>query len=235
MAFLRNAEIAAEGQLPICQDTGTATIVGKKGQQVWTGVKDEEWLSKGVYQTYREGEPALLADRRARHVQEGEHRHETCLRRSTSTRRGREYKFLFVTKGGGSANKTMLWQETKALLTPEKLEKFVVDKMKYLAPRLPALPHRGGGGRHLGGGVPQDGEARLTKYYDGLPTKGTSTASPSETWKLEQRLLEAATSSASARSSAEVLRPRRASGCAYRATAPPARVGMGSPAPPTGT
>ena len=76
LAFLRNAEISAQGELPICQDTGTATIVGKKGQQVWTGVKDEEWISKGVYRTYTEENLRYSQTAAAQHVRRGQHRHQ---------------------------------------------------------------------------------------------------------------------------------------------------------------
>jgi fumarate hydratase class I len=132
LAFLKNAEIAARGELPICQDTGTATIVAKKGQQVWTGAKDEEWLSKGVYATYtaenlRYSQTAALD--MYKEVNTGTN---LPAQIDIYAAEGAEYKFLFVAKGGGSANKSMLWQETKALLTPEKLEKFLVDKMKHL-------------------------------------------------------------------------------------------------------
>jgi fumarate hydratase class I len=193
MAFLRNAEIAAEGQLPICQDTGTATIVGKKGQQVWTGVKDEEWLSKGVYQTYvkenlRYSQTAALD--MYKEVNTGTNLPAQIDLYATE---GAEYKFLFVTKGGGSANKTMLWQETKALLTPEKLEKFVVDKMKYLGTA--ACPPY-----HIAvvvGGTSAEAclktvKLASTKYYDGLPTKGNEHGVAFRDVELEQRLLDAA-------------------------------------------
>jgi fumarate hydratase class I len=193
MAFLRNAEIAAEGQLPICQDTGTATIVGKKGQQVWTGVRDEEWLSKGVYQTYvkenlRYSQTAALD--MYREVNTGTNLPAQIDLYATD---GAEYKFLFVTKGGGSANKTMLWQETKALLTPEKLEKFLVDKMKYLGTA--ACPPY-----HIAvvvGGTSAEAclktvKLASTKYYDGLPTQGNENGVAFRDVELEKRLLEAA-------------------------------------------
>ncbi|HSN90399.1 MAG TPA: fumarate hydratase [Anaeromyxobacteraceae bacterium] len=193
MAFLRNAEIAAEGQLPICQDTGTATIVGKKGQQVWTGVRDEEWLSKGVHATYakenlRYSQTAALD--MYKEVNTGTNLPAQIDLYATE---GAEYKFLFVTKGGGSANKTMLWQETKALLTPEKLEKFLIDKMKYLGTA--ACPPY-----HIAvvvGGTSAEAclktvKLASTKYYDGLPTKGNEQGVAFRDLELEQRLLEAA-------------------------------------------
>jgi fumarate hydratase class I len=193
MAFLRNAEIAAEGQLPICQDTGTATIVGKKGQQVWTGARDEEWLSKGVFQTYqsenlRYSQTAALD--MYKEVNTGTNLPAQIDLYATD---GAEYKFLFVTKGGGSANKTMLWQETKALLTPEKLEKFLVDKMKYLGTA--ACPPY-----HVAvvvGGTSAETclktvKLASTKYYDGLPTQGNEHGVAFRDVELEKRLLEAA-------------------------------------------
>jgi len=193
LAFLKNAEIAARGELPICQDTGTATIIGKKGQQVWTGVKDAEWLSKGVYATYT-GEnlrysqtaPLNMYDE----VNTGTNLPAQIDIEATD---GAEYKFLFLTKGGGSANKTMLWQETKALLTPEKLEKFLVEKMKYLGTA--ACPPY-----HVAivvGGTSADQCVKTvklasTRYYDALPSEGNAHGQAFRDTALEARLLEAA-------------------------------------------
>ncbi|WP_242339354.1 MULTISPECIES: fumarate hydratase [Anaeromyxobacter] len=193
LAFLRNAEIAARGELPICQDTGTATIVAKKGQQVWTGAKDEEWLSKGVYATYttenlRYSQTAALD--MYKEVNTGTNLPAQIDLYATD---GAEYKFLFVTKGGGSANKTQLWQETKALLTPEKLEKFLVDKMRHLGTA--ACPPY-----HIAvvvGGTSADQclktvKLASTRYYDGLPTKGNEHGVAFRDTELEAKLLEAA-------------------------------------------
>ena len=108
LAFLRNAEIAAEGALPICQDTGTATIVGKKGQQVWTGVKDEEWLSKGVYRTYTEENLRYSQTAALNMYDEVNTGTNLPAQIDLYATEGDAYKFLFVAKGGGSANKTML-------------------------------------------------------------------------------------------------------------------------------
>lgn len=193
IAFLKNAEIAARGELPICQDTGTATIVAKKGQQVWTGVKDEQYLSEGVYLTYT-GENLRYSQTSAldmyREVNTGTNLPAQIDVLATE---GAEYKFLFVAKGGGSANKTMLFQETKALLTPEKLEKFLVDKMKYLGTA--ACPPY-----HIAvvvGGTSAETclktvKLASTKYYDGLPTEGNAHGQAFRDLELEQRLLEAA-------------------------------------------
>jgi fumarate hydratase class I len=118
--LLKNANIAAGGVLPMCQDTGTAIVMGKKGQHVSPAADDEEAIARGVYDTYTELEPALLAARAARHVREKSTPATTCRRRSSSTPTdGDAYKFLFMAKGGGSANKSYLFQETKALLNPK--------------------------------------------------------------------------------------------------------------------
>jgi fumarate hydratase class I len=193
LAFLRNAEIAARGELPICQDTGTATIVGKKGQQVWTGVKDEEFLSKGVYETYTQQNLRYSQTVALNIYDEKNTGTNLPAQIDLYATEGAEYKFLFVAKGGGSANKTMLYQETKALLTPEKLEKYLVEKMKYLGTAACPPYHVAFA---IGG---TSAEACLktvkmasTKYYDGLPTQGDDSGAAFRDVELEQRLLQAA-------------------------------------------
>jgi fumarate hydratase class I len=193
MAFLKNAEISAREELPICQDTGTATIVAKKGQQVWTGVKDAEWLSKGVYATYTQDNLRYSQTAALDMYEEVNTGTNLPAQIDIEATEGAEYKFLFVTKGGGSANKTMLWQETKALLTPEKLEKFLVEKMKYLGTA--ACPPY-----HVAvvvGGTSADQCVKTvkmasTRYYDALPTEGNAGGQAFRDTKLEARLLEAA-------------------------------------------
>jgi fumarate hydratase class I len=193
MAFLKNAEIAARGELPICQDTGTATIVAKKGQQVWTGVKDAEWLSKGVYATYTQDNLRYSQTAALDMYEEVNTGTNLPAQIDIEATDGAEYKFLFVTKGGGSANKTMLWQETKALLTPEKLEKFLVEKMKYLGTA--ACPPY-----HIAvvvGGTSADQCVKTvklasTRYYDALPTEGNKHGQAFRDTQLEARLLDAA-------------------------------------------
>jgi fumarate hydratase class I len=140
IAMLRNAEVSAKFELPFCQDTGTATIIGKKGQKVWTGCKDEEFLSKGVFKTYTEENlrySQTIALDMYEEINSGSNLPAQIDLYATD---GDEYKFLFVAKGGGSANKTVLFQETKALLNPESLEKFLVTKMKTLGTA--AIPPR---------------------------------------------------------------------------------------------
>jgi fumarate hydratase class I len=175
LTLLKNAEIAAEGILPFCQDTGTATVVAKKGQQVWTGANDAEWISKGIYETYtrenlRYSQTAPLD--MFNEVNTGTNLPAQIDLYATE---GADYKFLFVAKGGGSANKTFLFQETKALLNPKGLEKFVTEKLGYLGTA--ACPPY-----HLAlviGGTSAEAclktvKLASTKYYDHLPTTGNN-------------------------------------------------------------
>lgn len=173
--LLKNAEVAAEGILPFCQDTGTATVVAKKGQQVWTGVNDAEWISKGIYETYTKEN--LRYSQTAPLDMWSEVNTGTNLPAQIDVyaTEGAAYEFLFVAKGGGSANKTFLFQETRALLNPKSLEKFVTDKLSYLGTA--ACPPY-----HLVfviGGTSAEAclktvKLASTKYYDKLPTTGNA-------------------------------------------------------------
>jgi fumarate hydratase, class I len=193
MAFLRNAEISANLELPICQDTGTATIVAKKGQQVWTGVKDEEYLSKGVYKTYTEENLRYSQTVALDMYKEKNTGTNLPAQIDIMATDSDYYKFLFVAKGGGSANKTMLYQETKALLTPETLVKFLVEKMKYLGTA--ACPPY-----HIAfviGGTSADAcmktvKLATAKELDGLPTEGNDHGQAFRDIALEDKLLEEA-------------------------------------------
>ena len=133
LTFLRNAEVACKGKLPLCQDTGTAIIHGEKGQQVWTGFNDEEALSKGVYNTYTQDNLRYSQNAPLTMYDEV----NTCCNLPAQidleATEGMEYRFLCVTKGGGSANKSYLYQMTKALIqNPSTLVPFLVEKMKSL-------------------------------------------------------------------------------------------------------
>jgi fumarate hydratase, class I len=193
LAFLRNAQIAAQGELPICQDTGTATILGKKGQRIFTGGRDEEHLSRGVFRTYTEqnlrySQTAALD--MYREVNTGTNLPAQIDLQATD---GAEYKFLFMAKGGGSANKTMLFQETKALLTPERLEQYLVEKMKTLGTAACPPYHIA----FVVGGTSADQCLKTVKlasarYYDELPTEGNAEGSAFRDTALEGRLLQAA-------------------------------------------
>ena len=132
MTFLRNAEVAAKGVLPFCQDTGTAIIHGEKGQQVWTGYCDEEALSLGVYKTYTEENLRYSQNAPLNMYDEVNTKCNLPAQIDIEATEGMEYEFLCVTKGGGSANKTYLYQETKAILNPGTLVPFLVEKIKTL-------------------------------------------------------------------------------------------------------
>jgi len=193
MAFLRNAEIAAKFELPLCQDTGTATIIGKKGQQVWTGANDAEALSKGVFKTYTEENLRYSQTVALDMYKEKNTGTNLPAQVDLYATEGAAYKFLFMAKGGGSANKTMLYQETKALLTPENLEAFLIAKMKYIGTA--ACPPY-----HLAfviGGTSADANMKTVKlatarYLDELPTEGNDHGQAFRDLELEAKLLKAA-------------------------------------------
>ena len=193
LTMLRNAEVAAHGVLPFCQDTGTATVVAKKGQQVWTGGHDEEALSKGIYNTYT-GEN-LRYSQTAPVTMYDEVNTGTNLPAQIDlyAADGMSYDFLFVAKGGGSANKTYLFQETKALLNPSSLEKFLIEKMQTLGTA--ACPPY-----HLAfviGGTSAEAclktvKLASAKYLDSLPTTGNKLGQAFRDVELEQKVLKAA-------------------------------------------
>ncbi len=130
--MLLNQCVAAEGELPTCQDTGTAICIGKKGEDVYTGVDDAEYITRGVYETYNERN--LRYSQVVPYTMFDEKNSGTNLPAQIDlyATKGNEYKFLFITKGGGSANKTFLYQQTKALLNEESLTKFITEHIKDL-------------------------------------------------------------------------------------------------------
>jgi fumarate hydratase class I len=193
LALLRNAEVASGFVLPMCQDTGTATIVGKKGQRVWTGGRDDEHLARGIFETYAKENlrysqtvPLTLYEE----VNSGTNLPAQIDVYATD---GMEYHFLMIAKGGGSANKTYLFQETKALLNPVSLVKYLSEKMKTLGTA--ACPPY-----HLAfviGGTSAESTLKTVKLasaraLDGLPTTGSRQGQAFRDLDLEAQLLEAA-------------------------------------------
>ncbi len=172
--MLLNSVVAAEGELPTCQDTGTAIVVAKKGENVFTGANDAKHLSKGIFETYK--------DRNLRYSQvvpktmfEEKNSGTNLPAQIDIYAEGNDkYEFLFLTKGGGSANKTFLYQQTKSLLNEESLVKFVKEKIKDLGTS--ACPPY-----HLAfviGGTSAEATLSAVKkasagYYDHLPTEGS--------------------------------------------------------------
>ncbi|RYE86255.1 MAG: fumarate hydratase, partial [Myxococcales bacterium] len=188
--LLKNASIAAAGVLPMCQDTGTAIVLGKKGQQVFTGGGDEAAIARGVYDTYltsnlRYSQLAPLD--MYREVNTGNNLPAQIEIFATD---GDAYKFLFMAKGGGSANKSYLYQETKALLNPASLLRFVADKLKALGTS--ACPPY-----HLAvvvGGTSAEYALKTAKlasarYLDTLPATGNELGRGFRDLELEQQIL----------------------------------------------
>ena len=193
LTFLRNAEVAAKGQLPICQDTGTAIVHGEKGQQVWTGFCDEEAIAKGVYLTYTQENLRYSQNAPLNMYDEVNTRCNLPAQIDLEATEGMEYKFLCVTKGGGSANKTYLYQETKAILNPTTLVPFLVAKMKTLGTAACPPYHVA----FVIGGTSAEKNLLTVKlasthYYDNLPTTGDETGRAFRDVELEKQLLEEA-------------------------------------------
>ena len=193
LTLLRNATVASAGILPFCQDTGTANIVAKKGQQVWTGGDDYAALSHGVYEAYTQN--CLRYSQTAALDMYKEVNTGTNLpaQIDISAIEGQKYSFLFVAKGGGSANKTYLYQETKALLNPTSLKKFLVEKMASLGTAACPPYHVafviGGTSAEL---CLKTVKLASTKYLDELPTEGNELGQAFRDTKLEKEVLEEA-------------------------------------------
>ena len=193
LSLLRNAEVSAKGVLPFCQDTGTATIVAKKGQKIWTGGNDEEALSKGVYKTYTEENLRYSQTIPLDMYKEKNSGTNLPAQIDIYATDGDEYKFLFIAKGGGSANKATLYQETKALLNPEKLENFLVEKLKSLGTAACPPYHVA----FVIGGTSAESclktvKLASAKYLDYLPTKGNDGGQAFRDIELENKILNAA-------------------------------------------
>ncbi|MBV8266476.1 MAG: fumarate hydratase [Planctomycetaceae bacterium] len=193
LTLLKNAVVASGFQLPMCQDTGTATVVAKKGQRVWTGAKDEEWLSRGIYETYQKEN--LRYSQTVPLTMYDEVNSETNLPAQIDifAGPGGTYDFLFVAKGGGSANKSVLFQETKALLNPASLEAFLDQKLRSLGTA--ACPPY-----HLAiviGGTSAEATMKTVKlasagYLDHLPTEGNQLGRAFRDQELEEKVMEMA-------------------------------------------
>ncbi len=193
LTMLRNAEVAAKGVLPFCQDTGTAICAAYKGQQVWTGCNDEEKISLGVYKTYTENNLRYSQNAPLTMYEEVNTGCNLPAQIDIHATEGMQYKFLFVAKGGGSANKTYLYQETKAILNPKTLVPFLIEKMKSLGTA--ACPPY-----HIAfviGGTSAEKNLEVVKkasvkYLDELPTTGNKYGRAFRDVELEKELWEAA-------------------------------------------
>jgi fumarate hydratase class I len=193
LTLLKNAEVAAQGILPMCQDTGTAMAYAKKGEQVWTGANDAEWLSRGIYECFTKEN--LRYSQMAPLDMWNEANTGTNLPAQIDimATQGASYEFLFVAKGGGSANKMLFFQETKALLNPKSFAKFIAEK-------LPLLGTAGCPPYHLVfvvGGTSAEACMKTLKlassrYLDSLPTTGNELGRPFRDTEWEAKVMEIA-------------------------------------------
>ena len=193
LMLLKNAEIAARGILPGCQDTGTAIVIGKKGQQVWTDGNDAEALSRGIHKTYTEENLRYSQTAPLTLYDEVNTKTNLPAQIDLYATEGDAYKFLFVSKGGGSANKTFLYQETKALLNPKRLKEFCIDKMRSLGTAACPPYHLA---FVIGGTSAEDClktvKLASTRYLDSLPTHGNELGQAFRDLEFEKELLQSA-------------------------------------------
>jgi fumarate hydratase, class I len=187
--MLRNTVISAKGDLPWCQDTGTAIVIAQKGECVWTGVNDAEFLSKGIYDTFKEKNLRYSQIVPLTMFIEKNTGTNLPAQIDIYSKEGNAYEFLFITKGGGSANKTFLYQQTKSLLNEESLIKFVKEKIKDLGTS--ACPPY-----HLAlviGGTSAEATLKTVKeasagYLDNLPVTGNESGRAFRDIEWEKRI-----------------------------------------------
>ncbi len=192
LTMLKNADVSSAGVLPFCQDTGTATILGKKGHAVWS-TGDEAALSRGVYDAYTENNLRYSQNAALNMWDEKNTNTNLPAQMDLMTVDGNDYKFLFVAKGGGSANKSFLFQETRAVLNPKSLVEYLTAKMVTLGTA--ACPPY-----HLVfviGGTSAEATMKTvklasTKYLDHLPTTGSASGRAFRDVELEAQMLESA-------------------------------------------
>ena len=191
--LLKNASIAAGGILPMCQDTGTAIVKGKKGQFVFTGGGDEEAIAKGVYETYLTSNLRYSQMAPLNMYDEVNTGNNLPAEIKVSAIDGNEYKFLFMAKGGGSANKSYLFQETKALLNEKTLLPWLFEKMKTLGTAACPPYHLavviGGTSAEL---AVETAKLASARYLDSLPTTGSKTGHAFRDLDLEAKVLKLA-------------------------------------------
>lgn len=187
--LLQNASVAAEGQLPSCQDTGTAIVMAKKGESIFTGVDDAEWLSKGIFNTYQKRNLRYSQIVPISMFEEKNSGSNLPAQIDIYAKKGTSYEFLFMAKGGGSANKTFLYQKTKSLLNDKAMDEFIREKIKDLGTS--ACPPY-----HLAlviGGTSAEANLGAVKkasagYYDHLPTSGNMAGQAFRDLEWEERV-----------------------------------------------
>lgn len=171
--LLQNAVVAVSGELPSCQDTGTAIVMAKKGENVFTGIDDAEWLSRGIFNTYQNRNLRYSQIVPISMFEEKNSGSNLPAQIDIYSKKGSSYEFLFLAKGGGSANKTFLYQKTKSLLNEKSLEEFIREKIMDLGTSACPPYHLA---LVIGGTSAEANLAAVKKasagYYDNLPTSG---------------------------------------------------------------
>lgn len=191
LEMIKNAVISAEGRFPMCQDTGTAVVIGKKGQKVWTGYSDEEALSKGIFNAYRNNNLRYSQNAPLTVYEEKNTACNLPAQIDLYATQGDAYKFLFIAKGGGSSNKTYLYQETKAILKPDILVDFMVEKLKTLGTAACPPYHVA----FVVGWTSPELNLKTVKlasagYFDNLPKTGSMGGRAFRDAEIEEKLLE---------------------------------------------
>ena len=189
--LLQNAVVAVKGELPSCQDTGTAIVVAKKGEDIYTGVDDAEWLSRGIFNTYQEKNLRYSQIVPISMFEEKNSGSNLPAQIDIYAKKGASYEFLFLTKGGGSANKTFLYQKTKSLLNEKSMEEFIREKIKDLGTSACPPYHLA---LVIGGTSAEANLAAVKKasagYYDNLPTSGNMAGQAFRDLEWEEKVLQ---------------------------------------------
>lgn len=188
--LIKNACVAVHGVLPLCQDTGTSIVFAKKGQTIWTNGDDQKFISQGIYDCFKNENLRYSQMAPISLYEEKNTGTNLPAQIDIMASPGQAYEFLFMTKGGGSANKTFFYQETKALLNPANLERFCIEKMSTLGTS--ACPPY-----HIAfviGGTSAESCLKTVKlatarYYDALPTSGSENGRAFRDIDLEKKLL----------------------------------------------
>jgi fumarate hydratase class I len=188
--LLENSVISSHMELPFCQDTGTAIVMAKKGQRIWTDFEDEKYIARGIYETYTKENLRYSQIVAKSMYEEKNSLNNMPPQIEIYSDTGEEYNFLFIAKGGGSANKTFLYQETKAILNPQTLGNFLIEKIKSIGTS--ACPPY-----HLAiviGGTSAEFNLKTVKlastgYLDNLPTTGNDLGRAFRDIKLEKEIL----------------------------------------------
>jgi fumarate hydratase class I len=187
--LLQNAVVAVKGELPSCQDTGTAIVMAKKGENVYSGVDDAEYLSKGIFNTYQNKNLRYSQIVPISMFEEKNSGSNLPAQIDIYSKKGSTYEFLFLAKGGGSANKTFLYQKTKSLLNDKSMDEFIREKIKDLGTSACPPYHLA---LVIGGTSAEANLAAVKKasagYFDNLPTSGNMSGQAFRDLEWEKRV-----------------------------------------------